>query len=112
MNAVDLTRRKIREQLPDNEVTRKIDDFLEDPSTGVKRERPFPTVEFSHNDEVLDKNCYRWVYSKPDCEWYCTSVPMMYHSVAELAYVKGPLMFQNGTYRGITMLKDGSLRWG
>jgi hypothetical protein len=150
VNAVDLTRRKIREKkqahldafggletkphnhnpldfkagsysgpdcgcgknLPDEAPPFNPDLSLIGHVTKGQKAKPFPTVEFSHGDEVLDKNYYRWQYSTPDMTWYCTTMRSNYPSVGQLANANGPLMFQDGAYAGITMLRDGSLRWG
>jgi len=125
VNAVDLTRRKIREKKQAHldafgGCGKNLPDTVNLNTSGVKEvlpeyeaeDKPFPTVEFSHGDVLLDKNYLRWEYESKSRRWYCTTAPNIFDGVAELAYVYGPLMFQNGAYAGITMLKDGSLRWG
>jgi hypothetical protein len=125
VNAVDLTRWKIKNTLPDGPELKSIDEFLEDPSKGVRRERypteseqaeiaradekPFPKVEFADGDELLDKNNNWWAWSSDDRAWYCRELFAGISEVGELAKAYGPLYIQTGVYAGITVLKDGGI---
>ena len=133
VNAVLLTRYKIAHEV-ENETTAKIDEFLDDPSKGVKKARPrtpmtdedfiaktnaavsvpdakpFPKVEFKLGDELLDKNNDWWRFK--DGLWLWGHNTNHRRSWADLVKDRAPLYIQTGEFAGLTILKDGSKRWG
>src|ERR1700722_655683 len=127
VNAVDLTRRKIRESQVDAALDKLTPqataeprplnhdplDFAAGSYSGPPKD--FPTVEFENGAALLDNNYIWWFYApkggKP--AWsQPSSNGTFVGSAGDLAEQCGPLMFQSGAYAGITMLRDGSLRWG
>jgi hypothetical protein len=108
VNAVDLTRWKLKNTLLDGPALKSIDEFLDDPSDGVKRERPeFSKVEFAQGDELLDENNDWWRYRDGLWMWeHNTNYRVVWTALVK---DRAPLYIQTGAYAGITVLKDGGI---
>jgi hypothetical protein len=124
VNAVDLTRRKIREAQVDTALDKLTPqataeprplnhdplDFTAGSYSGPAEDfisKTNQAVEFSNGDTLLDKDVRRWMFG--DGRWHCKE---LYLSCDWTNLVKGygPLYIQNGAYAGLTILKDGGIR--
>lgn len=107
VNAVDLTRRKIQEKL---EVVAEDSAYVEKKLLRLSD----VVLSFTAGDKLLDKDQYLWVLDGEGWNAAQFSVPTPAPALS-LAYMLdnyGPLRVHTGEFAGVTLLKDGSLKWG
>jgi hypothetical protein len=103
----DLNTTGVKEVLPEYAPDQSLIGYI----PGERKAKPFPTVEFSVGDTLKDKNYYTWKLTE-NYNWLQDGPAAPYERIGDLAFSYGPLAIQTGAYAGITVLKDGSLRWG
>lgn len=123
VNAVDLTRYKIalaeaEKSWPDGPSQPSIDEFERAEAVKAKtlperieelRALTPTVVEFAVGDELLDKNNNWWKFDGKFWGEEGSGTHLLWNT---LVHNDAPLHIQTGAFAGLTILKDGSKRWG
>lgn len=82
----------------------------EHPKTPLKPPR-LQDLTFSDGDTMLDKNNEWWIYRGCQAVWESDDLSLKFYGAFDaLATGYAPLRIQTGRWRGVTVLRDGSLR--